>query len=93
MRIHQTPRSSTNPGVAAKVTEQPMPLGWLDAGSWRLPSGQALAEFALRAGFLAPLLFEADRLGSQLAGGRKTGTLKHGVRLSPGKHWGRGPGE
>ena len=35
-----------------------MPLEWLDAGSWRLPSGKALAEFALQAGFLAPLLFK-----------------------------------
>jgi len=34
-----------------------MPLEWLDARSWRLPSGKALAEFALQTGFLAPLLF------------------------------------
>ena len=91
MRMHQNPRSATNPGVAAKLSRQRMPLGWLDAGSWCLPSGQALAEFALQAGFLAPLLFEADRLGSHLAGGRKT--LEHGARLAPGKHWGRGQGE
>jgi len=38
-----------------------MPMEWLDAGSWRLPSGKALAEFALQAGFLAPLLLKADR--------------------------------
>ena len=37
-----------------------MPVEWLDSGSWRLPSGKALAEFALQAGFLAPLLFRAD---------------------------------
>jgi hypothetical protein len=40
-----------------------MPLEWLDAGSWRLPSGKALAEFALQAGFLAPLLFNVERFG------------------------------
>jgi hypothetical protein len=40
-----------------------MPMEWLDAGSWRLPSGKALAEFALQAGFLAPLVFKS-RLGS-----------------------------
>jgi hypothetical protein len=40
-----------------------MPMEWLDAGSWRLPSGKALAEFALQAGFLAPLLFRAERFG------------------------------
>ena len=46
-----------------------MPLEWLDAGAWRLPSGKALAEFALQAGFLAPLLFNTEkftrRKGSQ----------------------------
>ena len=41
-----------------------MPMEWLDAGNWRLPSGKALAEFALQAGFLAPLLFKAERLES-----------------------------
>jgi hypothetical protein len=34
-----------------------VPIEWLDASSWRLPSGKALAEFALQTGFLAPLLF------------------------------------
>jgi hypothetical protein len=38
-----------------------MPVEWLDSGCWRLPSGKALAEFALQAGFLAPLLFRAGR--------------------------------
>ena len=41
----------------------PMPMEWLDAGSWRLPSGKALAEFALQAGFLAPLLFKSEHFG------------------------------
>jgi hypothetical protein len=35
-----------------------VPIEWLDASSWRLPSGKALAEFALQTGFLAPLLFK-----------------------------------
>jgi hypothetical protein len=33
-----------------------LPMEWMDPMSWRLPSGQALAEFALEAGFLAPLM-------------------------------------
>jgi hypothetical protein len=37
-----------------------IPMEWLDAGSWRLPSGKALAEFALQAGFLAPPLFKEE---------------------------------
>jgi hypothetical protein len=31
-------------------------MEWMDPMSWRLPSGKALAEFALQSGFLAPLL-------------------------------------
>lgn len=42
-----------------------MPLEWLDAGSWRLPSGKALAEFALQAGFLAPLLLKTNRFADR----------------------------
>lgn len=64
-------RSNQNPsGEAVRSADRVagarmphMPVEWLDAGSWRLPSGKALAEFALQAGFLAPLLFRADRLG------------------------------
>lgn len=44
-----------------------MPIEWLDAGSWRLPSGKALAEFALQAGFLAPLLLKAERFAGPTA--------------------------
>ena len=33
-----------------------LPMEWMDPMSWRLPSGKALAEFALQSGFLAPLL-------------------------------------
>lgn len=47
--------SRKDPGHIPQV-----PMEWLDAGAWRLPSGKALAEFALQAGFLAPLLFGAD---------------------------------
>jgi hypothetical protein len=51
--------SGMPPGMPAS-----MPIEWLDAGNWRLPSGKALAEFALQAGFLAPLLFRTERRGS-----------------------------
>ena len=40
-----------------------VPIEWLDASSWKLPSGKALAEFALQAGFLAPLLFKTESFG------------------------------
>jgi hypothetical protein len=34
----------------------PIPMEWRGPPAWRLPSGKALAEFALQSGFLAPLL-------------------------------------
>jgi len=39
-----------------RATISPLPVEWMDPLSWRLPSGKALAEFALQSGFLAPLL-------------------------------------
>ncbi len=38
-----------------------LPLEWTDSATWRLPSGKAVAEFALQAGFLAPQLFQPER--------------------------------
>ena len=38
-----------------------LPMEWMDPMSWRLPSGKALAEFALQAGFLAPLMLGAPK--------------------------------
>lgn len=49
-----------------------VPIEWLDASSWRLPSGKALAEFALQTGFLAPLLFKTEPFVSGTR--RSTGT-------------------
>jgi len=69
MRSNQNPSGSATRSVgdrnagAAKLSMPQMPVEWLGSGSWRLPSGKALAEFALQAGFLAPLLFRADRVG------------------------------
>lgn len=40
-----------------------VPVEWLGGGPWRLPSGKALAEFALQSGFLAPLAFRSGWLG------------------------------
>jgi hypothetical protein len=48
-----------------------IPMEWLDAGSWRLPSGKALAEFALQAGFLAPPLFKGEFKAEQFGGVRR----------------------
>lgn len=42
-----------------------IPIEWYGINCWRLPSGKALAEFALQAGFLAPLLFKSEAPASQ----------------------------
>jgi hypothetical protein len=46
----------------ASVRIPQIPMEWMDPMSWRLPSGKALAEFALQAGFLAPLMIGTPRL-------------------------------
>jgi hypothetical protein len=66
-----------------------MPLEWLDAGSWRLPSGKALAEFALQAGFLAPLLFKGEQFPSL----RRGSAGEDGDAAIRGKNCGKGSGQ
>ncbi|HEX5228287.1 MAG TPA: hypothetical protein VFW44_11280 [Bryobacteraceae bacterium] len=66
-----------------------IPMEWLDAGSWRLPSGKALAEFALQAGFLAPLLFRTDgALRSRMP--RVAAGSKSEAGAAGTKHYGKG---
>jgi hypothetical protein len=82
MRSNQNPSVSANRSAGTKlgVPRMPMPkmplpkmpIEWLDSGSWRLPSGKALAEFALQAGFLAPLLFRAKSFGPNPANAPRT---------------------
>jgi len=49
------PESAGRRGRAPMRIPQ-IPMEWMDPMSWRLPSGKALAEFWLQAGFLAPLM-------------------------------------
>ncbi len=70
-----------------------MPMEWLDAGSWRLPSGKALAEFALQAGFLAPLLLKADRFGGAACEAASDNTAGQSIPATlpaRAKHFGKG---
>jgi len=84
----RTNRPSTERSVTARVPMSRVPVEWLDAGSWRLPSGKALAEFALQAGFLAPLLFRGSRpLKESFEGSR---SLEETAVGAPGKPLGRG---
>jgi hypothetical protein len=49
-------RSKTMGKAIGGRSVAPIPMEWLGPPAWRLPSGKALAEFALQTGFLAPLL-------------------------------------
>ena len=86
MRSNQSLSGSANRRVGTKLGLAPLPVEWLDAGSWRLPSGKALAEFALQAGFLAPLLFKTERFGKVEA------ALDEPRAQAPSKHFGKGGG-
>ena len=55
-----------------------LPLEWMDSGTWRLPSGKAVAEFALQSGFLAPHLLQPER-GLRIRG-RDSRISKAGLR-------------
>jgi hypothetical protein len=66
-----------------------IPMEWLDAGNWRLPSGKALAEFALQAGFLAPLLFRAERFGQTKQFDGEV-SVEAATLTSRAKHFGKG---
>ncbi len=90
MRSNHNAEDQTQPGAARKLGMTEMPVEWMKAGSWRLPSGKALAEFALQAGFLAPLLFQAERLGNARAECGNTGALKAARMRSASKPFGGG---
>ena len=90
MRSNQDPSGSVNRSVGTKLGMSQMPVEWLDSGNWRLPSGKALAEFALQAGFLAPLLFRADRLGKSSLNGPSS--IAGTVASARSKQFGKGGG-
>lgn len=55
------PRKTGAGRVKSNVGMPHLPMEWMDPMSWRLPSGKALAEFALQTGFLAPLIMRAPK--------------------------------
>jgi len=69
-------------GAPKHVRIPQVPIEWHDGASWRLPSGMALAEFALQAGFLAPVLFRTEMGLRTSSGARKQQTrfVKEGSR-------------
>lgn len=57
-----------------------LPMEWMDPMSWRLPSGKALAEFALQAGFLAPLILSGPRVSKKSKEQMDRGAVPGGAR-------------
>jgi hypothetical protein len=58
-------------------------MEWMDPMSWRLPSGKALAEFALQAGFLAPLMMGGPRLKKKKTVAPAVNPVEKGVKEAP----------
>ncbi|MGI8743505.1 MAG: hypothetical protein ACR2NN_13235 [Bryobacteraceae bacterium] len=52
--------TNTQSVPAPHIRVSHIPIEWYGSDCWRLPSGKALAEFALQAGFLAPLLLKTE---------------------------------
>lgn len=61
-----------------------IPLEWMGPPAWRLPSGKDLAEFALQAGFLAPLLFGDGPFWRNERQVAASGVDEHRSKLSAG---------
>ena len=60
---HSSPRRSGAGRRKSVSTGIPhLPMEWMDPMSWRLPSGKALAEFALQAGFLVPRIMSTPKV-------------------------------
>jgi len=72
-----------------------IPMEWMDPMSWRLPSGKALAEFALQAGFLAPLMLSSPGIKRRKKAAvtpLNAGSMDVvGVKTHLEKHAGEGP--
>jgi len=60
-----------------------IPMEWMDPMSWRLPSGKDLAEFALQAGFLAPLMMGTPHLRRKKAAPADVGNAETQIREEP----------
>ena len=76
-----SPRKSGAGRGKSNVGMPHLPMEWMDPMSWRLPSGKALAEFALQTGFLAPLIMRAPKIAKKP--GMKSVAVNPGAMNSP----------
>jgi hypothetical protein len=70
-------RGSNRRSFVAKASShgkfEQIPLEWLDARAWQLPSGKALVDFALHAGAMAPFLLGSGVLSRNPIAGKRRG--------------------
>ena len=76
-----SPRKAGGARSKSNVSIPHLPMEWMDPMSWRLPSGKALAEFALQTGFLAPLIMRAPKIAKKP--GMKSDAVNPGRTNSP----------
>jgi hypothetical protein len=89
-------QNASQRGSSAGRRNSPMripqiPMEWMDPMSWRLPSGKALAEFALQAGFLAPLMLGTPAFKKRRKTAEPPPTAGTGVKTGIEKQVGEGP--
>jgi hypothetical protein len=68
-----------------------IPMEWMDPMSWRLPSGKALAEFALQTGFLAPLMLGTPAFKKRKKTAEPAAAAVAGVKAGMEEQMGEGP--
>src|SRR5579884_2003178 len=91
-RGEMKPQDSNRRTAMAGRRSSPMripqiPMEWMDPMSWRLPSGKALAEFALQAGFLAPLMLGGPSIKKRkkAVAGTDSAAAKPSIETQAGK--------
>ena len=105
MRSNQNPSGSVTRGVGARcrrsgcrgkcggeVEHASDACRVAGRGKLAVAFGKALAEFALQAGFLAPLLFRADRFRTGSSHGTRGSEMGANVAQARGKQFGKGDG-
>jgi hypothetical protein len=80
MRHKENPGSSRFLDKGSELRIPSVPVEWLAGGPWRLPSGKALAEFALQAGFLTPLVYRSGWFGRGPAADGNSGASRKRIQ-------------
>ena len=85
-------RKSVSGQSGSPLWNSRLPMEWMDPMSWRLPSGKALAEFALQAGFLAPLIMGGPAIRKKKPGSKPVAPPVGPPAAYDEQRWREGPG-